>query len=102
MTIVDNEICQDAPTKRKIELCKSWTEDGFCRYGDACFFAHGVDELIRYQPALRKKTCRNFHQHRYCKFGSRCNFVHEVKEVTEITKSKSFEKMIEEFPELIP
>ncbi|CAM6005580.1 unnamed protein product [Sphagnum balticum] len=65
--------------KRKLELCKSFTERGYCLYGDNCFFAHGVEELVLHQPTLRKKMCRNYHQHKFCKFGSRCNFVHEVR-----------------------
>jgi len=28
--------------KRKLELCRSFTETGYCVYGDSCFFAHGL------------------------------------------------------------
>lgn len=88
------EIIQ-AQTKRKLELCKSYSETGYCVYGDSCFFAHGVDELVMYQPTLRKKMCRNYHQHRYCKFGSRCNFVHDPKHSETSKKAKSMLKMME-------
>jgi len=29
--------------KKKTELCKNFIE-GFCKYGDDCAFAHGVEE----------------------------------------------------------
>lgn len=28
-------------TKFKTEMCKNWIEQGFCRYGNKCQFAHG-------------------------------------------------------------
>ena len=31
--------------KYKREMCKNWTEVGFCRYGLKCQYAHGPDEL---------------------------------------------------------
>ena len=31
------------PPKRKLELCRSFSEHGFCHYGENCFFAHGLD-----------------------------------------------------------
>lgn len=29
----------------KSELCKNWTETGFCRYAKKCQYAHGINEL---------------------------------------------------------
>ena len=29
----------------KRDMCKNWTEAGFCRYGTKCQYAHGSDEL---------------------------------------------------------
>ena len=29
----------------KRDMCKNWTEVGFCRYGTKCQYAHGQDEL---------------------------------------------------------
>ena len=29
----------------KRELCKNWGDNGACRYGSKCQFAHGFDEL---------------------------------------------------------
>ncbi len=65
-------------SKRKIELCKAYLETGYCRYGEGCFFAHGVYELQINQPILKSKICRNFHKQGHCKYGDRCNFRHET------------------------
>ena len=34
----------------KIEMCKNWTEVGYCRYGKKCQYAHGCDELNTLTP----------------------------------------------------
>lgn len=70
-------------------------------YGESCFFAHGLEELVMYQPTLRKKMCRNYHQHKYCKFGSRCNFVHDPNHGFQPKKQKSMLKMMEEYPDFL-
>ena len=37
---------QETSAKRfKTELCKNWIENGSCRYGKKCQFAHGQEEL---------------------------------------------------------
>jgi len=62
----------------KTELCRSWTELGYCPYGDSrCQFAHGKSEL---RPVIRHKKyktvkCKNFLAG-YCPYGSRCCFIH--------------------------
>jgi butyrate response factor 1 len=96
--VLNDETAAQAPNKRKLELCISFAESGYCIYGSSCFFAHGLEELVMHQPTLRKKMCRNFHQHKYCKFGSRCNFVHDPKHGFYPKKPKSMLKMMEEYP----
>ncbi len=32
-------------TRKKYEMCKSWTETGNCKYGERCLFAHGREEI---------------------------------------------------------
>lgn len=62
----------------KTELCRSWTEFGFCPYGPRCQFAHGKHEMRNRYRHKRHKTikCKNF-QAGYCPYGSRCCFIHE-------------------------
>jgi len=62
----------------KTELCRSWTELGYCPYGDSrCQFAHGKSELRPVQRHKKYKTvkCKNFLAG-YCPYGSRCCFIH--------------------------
>ncbi|KAL9242051.1 hypothetical protein vseg_016094 [Gypsophila vaccaria] len=37
----------------KTELCKSWEDSGYCRYGSKCQFAHGKEELRTFPNRLR-------------------------------------------------
>jgi len=67
-------------TKYKTELCRSFQYNGFCKYGDACLYAHGGVDLRMYpkHPMYRTKKCFSFHNKGYCLYGSRCQFLHDV------------------------
>jgi len=41
----DNQASYNGKDRYKTELCRSWEETGYCRYGDKCQFAHGRQEL---------------------------------------------------------
>lgn len=64
----------------KTELCRSFQENGTCKYGDKCQFAHGHHELRSMQrhPKYKSELCRTFHAQGYCPYGPRCHFVHEI------------------------
>ena len=34
-----------AAANTKTVLCKNWSEDGSCTYGDKCSFAHGEEQI---------------------------------------------------------
>lgn len=36
--------------RKKYELCKNFSDQGECKYGEKCLFAHGKHELYNYQP----------------------------------------------------
>lgn len=76
-----NEQQQGSSTTRyKTELCRSFQENGICKYGDKCQFAHGLAELrnmIRH-PKYKTELCRTFHAAGYCPYGPRCHFVHDT------------------------
>ena len=66
------------PSLYKTELCRSFAESGYCRYGLKCRFAHGEADL---RPVVRHKKyktekCRNFEKTGYCPYGHRCRFIH--------------------------
>ena len=60
-------------TKFKTELCKSFCENGWCRYGEHCKFAHGTEDLAPEEIVKRKeKNCKVFFASGYCPYGVRC------------------------------
>ncbi|KAG2779055.1 hypothetical protein JG687_00006871 [Phytophthora cactorum] len=62
----------------KTELCKHFTENGSCRYGSKCQFAHGEDELrgVLRHPKYKTTRCKAFMSTGKCMYGSRCRFIH--------------------------
>ncbi|KAK5780853.1 putative mRNA-binding protein CTH1 PWA37_003511 [Arxiozyma heterogenica] len=62
----------------KTELCESFTTKGFCKYGNKCQFAHGLNELKFKQRSnnFRTKPCINWDKLGYCPYGKRCLFKH--------------------------
>ncbi len=65
--------------KFKTELCTTFTETGFCPYGNKCRFAHGREELFERpvnHPNYRRSECNAFHSNGYCNYGIRCHFKH--------------------------
>ena len=76
--------------KYKTELCKSFTEIGFCAYGNKCRFAHGKNELfdrIIICQKYKEKDCISFFNTGYCCYGSRCHFKHDERNLSQITKN---------------
>ena len=80
--------------KYKREMCKNWTEVGFCRYGLKCQYAHGqeelaeIDRLTEAQARLNEKyksqNCRQFYREKLCPYGKRCHFRHEYRSFKKI------------------
>lgn len=71
------------PTSRyKTELCRPYEENGACKYGDKCQFAHGYSELrnLARHPKYKTELCRTFHTIGFCPYGPRCHFIHNFEE----------------------
>jgi butyrate response factor 1 len=62
----------------KTELCRSFVDTGFCRYGVKCQFAHGSHEIrpVMRHPKYKTETCKNFASTGHCPYGARCRFIH--------------------------
>ena len=63
----------------KTEICRSYLmNNGYCKYGAKCQFAHGDRERrpVRRHPRYKTKLCRNFVMTGECPYGSRCRFIH--------------------------
>lgn len=45
-------------------MCKNFSENGFCRYGKKCRFAHGSNDLKKFNESktnyYRTKKCQSF------------------------------------------
>lgn len=80
-----------AAQRYKTELCRSFQENGTCKYGEKCQFAHGHHELrsMMRHPKYKSELCRTFHAQGYCPYGPRCHFVHEIKPDTVQSRSAS-------------
>lgn len=72
-----------ASSRYKTELCRPFEENGKCKYGDKCQFAHGKQELrqlIRH-PKYKTELCRRFHTSGLCPYGPRCDFIHNQEDL---------------------
>jgi len=78
-TVQTQQQQQSIQTRYKTELCRSYQENGICKYGEKCQFAHGHNELrnINRHPKFKTELCRTFHAMGYCPYGPRCHFVHD-------------------------
>ena len=90
----DGQILPLNTKKYKREMCKNWTEVGFCRYGHKCQYAHGREELeeidriteaqARLNEKYKSQNCRQFYREKLCPYGKRCHFRHEYRSFKKI------------------
>ena len=92
---LNNFILQGPANPRyKTSLCKKFTTEQGCPYGDKCQFAHGAQELRLYNgPSASQNMlnmnksqnslinykivrCKNWEQDKTCKYGVHCTFAH--------------------------
>ena len=72
----------------KTELCKHFMDNGHCRYGNKCQFAHGETELrgVLRHPKYKTTPCKVFAATGKCSYGHRCRFIHEAKKDNQASK----------------
>ncbi|TDH00116.1 hypothetical protein EPR50_G00184150 [Perca flavescens] len=95
-----SQVCVDGssqvnPSRYKTELCRPFEENGTCKYGDKCQFAHGMHELrsLSRHPKYKTELCRTFHTVGFCPYGPRCNFIHNAEERRGPPPLSAFNKM---------
>lgn len=74
----DRRAAQSNSSRYKTELCRPFEENGICKYGEKCQFAHGAQDLrtlVRH-PKYKTELCRTFHSSGFCPYGPRCHFIH--------------------------
>ena len=86
---VDFEEEKRKDPKYKTELCKSFMEEKFCKYGNKCRYAHGESELVIKTKNVnyKKKMCKSFFNEGFCTYGIRCNFQHDQRKLSEMKLS---------------
>ncbi|XP_068202554.1 uncharacterized protein [Palaemon carinicauda] len=74
------------PLRFKTELCRAHEEGGHCRFGAACTFAHGQEELrlIPRHHKYKTEQCRSYHSIGYCQYGTRCHFIHDAEDIVAV------------------
>lgn len=72
------------PSRYKTELCRPYQENGTCKYGEKCQFAHGMPDLrtVNRHPKYKTDLCRTYHSVGFCPYGPRCHFIHSLDELT--------------------
>jgi len=70
-------------SRYKTEMCRPFQENGTCKYGEKCQFAHGTQEVrtVNRHPKYKTDLCRTYHSVGFCPYGPRCHFVHALDEV---------------------
>lgn len=73
----------------KTEMCHNFQENGFCKYGTKCQFAHFQHEMrpVTRHHKYKTQMCRTFHNTGFCRYGTRCHFVHSQQEVSSAAKT---------------
>lgn len=71
-------------SRYKTEMCRPFQENGSCKYGEKCQFAHGFGELriVTRHPKYKTDLCRTYHSSGFCPYGPRCHFVHNLEEAS--------------------
>ena len=79
-------------SRYKTELCRQFSENGECKYGDKCQFAHGFNDLkdVNRHPKYKTDYCKTFHSKGFCPYGPRCHFIHEFYEKNTDSNFKSY------------
>ncbi len=82
-------------SRYKTELCRPYEENGICKYGDKCQFAHGIHEIrsLNRHPKYKTELCRTFHTIGFCPYGPRCHFVHKAEELERPTSDARSESV---------
>ena len=71
----------DFKVKYKTELCKYFEINGYCKYGESCAYAHGIENLrskVTNTTYYRTKKCVQFLENGFCPYGNRCQFAHQL------------------------
>lgn len=63
-------------TEGAAEVCRSFRNNGSCRFGDDCRFEHSAGDPIAPPERRERGECFNFRDSGDCAHGDRCRFTH--------------------------
>uniref|UniRef100_H2YHV9 C3H1-type domain-containing protein n=1 Tax=Ciona savignyi TaxID=51511 RepID=H2YHV9_CIOSA len=96
-SVMSHDSVQDhsATSRYKTELCRPFEENGKCKYGDKCQFAHGKHELRRMarHPKYKTELCRTYHTSGFCPYGPRCHFIHNQDDLNAIKEQDEAKRL---------
>lgn len=96
---------KDIPNQKyKTELCKSYSEMGYCRYFEKCRFAHGKNELAQklHIHNYKQKKCDSFHKNGFCLYGSRCTYLHDDRNLENLLRSLKYKYFTKDEADFLP
>jgi len=91
-------------SRYKTEMCRTFEENGTCKYGEKCQFAHGGHEVrnVSRHPKYKTDLCKTYHSVGFCPYGPRCHFIHALDEMrsqpTVITPEKKGNGPVKQLP----
>lgn len=65
--------------KLKSELCIDYINTRKCKFGEKCFFAHGLENLKNNKKTTIKSMaeCRSYKEIGFCPYGKDCGLIHK-------------------------
>jgi hypothetical protein len=81
----------------KTEMCRAFTETGYCKYGFQCQFAHYGEELrpVMRHPRYKTDICKTWWKSGgNCPYGRRCCFIHD-ESPEELTRLRSTHQQLQ-------
>ncbi|KAJ1563211.1 tRNA-dihydrouridine(47) synthase [NAD(P)(+)]-like protein [Cladochytrium tenue] len=76
-----NHARKTRPVRDAVRLCRSFIEEGSCKFAEKCQFSHNIQEYIDSKGPDIGSECVTFRSLGKCKFGIRCRFAgdHTIK-----------------------
>jgi len=66
---------------KKTAICRFWLNNGSCRKGSRCKFAHGHAELSSASIGIKTVLCYKYEDTGRCDYGESCRFAHGEREL---------------------
>lgn len=74
-----NNTVNQSKNKLKSELCIDFINTRKCKFGEKCFFAHGLENLKTNKKTTIKSMaeCKSYKEIGFCPYGKDCGLIHK-------------------------